>query len=92
MCSVLYWIYDHGEQFLFVWLSKLQSLLALSTMESKYIALSTLCWEVLPLKNLLEKVAKALGVINEKEDICITIWEDNKQALKLAFDTTNSGH
>eukprot|EP00957_Ditylum_brightwellii_P046411 3522805-Ditylum_brightwellii.AAC.1 len=53
-------------------------------MEDKYIALSTTCRDLLPLKNLLNEISTLLGLTNEKETTHTTIWEDNKQSLKLA--------
>ena len=68
-----------------LWKSKLQSEIALSTMESEYIALSTACRDLLPLQHLVAEVSLACG-IEYKEQMCIhsTIWEDNEAALTLA--------
>ena len=48
-----------------VWSSKLQTLIASSTMESEYIAMSTVCRELIPLQDLITEVAEHLGVPND---------------------------
>jgi hypothetical protein len=68
-----------------VWSSKLQTETACSTMESKYIALSTACKELIPLRRLLAEIADAVGMERDKVDTMhMTIWEDNVGALTLA--------
>ena len=42
-----------------VWSSKLQSLITNSTMEAEYVAMSTVCCEVIPFCDFINKVAKA---------------------------------
>ena len=68
-----------------LWVSKLQSLIALSTMESKYIALSTACRDLLPLQDLVNelKTFHALEALFPTS-VSSTIWEDNVGALTLA--------
>ena len=68
-----------------LWKSKLQTLIAQSTMESEYIALSTACKDLLPLQNLVHEIAPILGIPSEPQsEIRSTIWEDNEACLKLA--------
>ena len=68
-----------------LWKSKLQSLIAQSTMESEYIALSTACKELLPLQRIVAEVAETLDIEKGKvTEIRSTIWEDNEACLKLA--------
>jgi len=68
-----------------VWSSKLQTLIASSTMESEYIAMSTVCRELIPLQDLITEVAEHLGVPNDDVlSMHTTIWEDNVGALTLA--------
>ncbi len=68
-----------------VWKSKLQSLIALSTMESEYIALSTACKELVPLQKLILEVAEACSIsILEQAELHTTVWEDNSACHKLA--------
>jgi hypothetical protein len=68
-----------------IWKSKLQTEIALSTMESEYIALSTSCRDLLPLQNLVTEVANACGA-TEGDTLTIqsTIFEDNEPCKKLA--------
>ena len=68
-----------------LWISKLQTDIALSTMEAEYNALSMAMKDLLPLKRLIETVSEAVGlslqgVINMRT----TVWEDNTGALTLA--------
>jgi hypothetical protein len=68
-----------------VWVSKLQSDIALSTMEAEYNALSMAMKDLLPLKRLVETVSKAVGL--QQQDVInmrTTVWEDNSGALTLA--------
>jgi hypothetical protein len=68
-----------------IWKSKLQSEIALSTMESEYIALSTACRDLLPLQDLVKEVATAVGASEGREiTIMSTIYEDNEPCKKLA--------
>jgi hypothetical protein len=78
------------------WMSKLQTDIATSTMESEYNALSMGMREVLPLQNLTTTIVRALGLegigltefkaTNRKEDkfLKTTVHEDNDGAMKLA--------
>jgi hypothetical protein len=69
-----------------IWKSKLQSEIALSTMESEYIALSTACRDLLPLQDLVKEVAAACGAEEGKNiSIMSTIYEDNEPCKKLAM-------
>ena len=68
-----------------VWASKLQSEIALSTLESEYIALSTAIRELIPLRRLLTEVGLALNLPFTKPSIVqSTCFEDNNGALGLA--------
>jgi len=69
-----------------LWASKLQSEIALSTLEAEYIALSQSMRCVIPLKRLVTKV---LGSFDIKEDDInfvsqSTVFEDNNGCLRLA--------
>jgi hypothetical protein len=69
-----------------IWKSKLQSEIALSTMESEYIALSTACRDLLPLQDLVKEVATACGATEGKEiTLMSTIYQDNEPCKKLAM-------
>ena len=68
-----------------IWRSKLQTEIALSTMESEYIALSQSCRELLPLQQLVGEVAKACKASEgDTTTIMSTIYEDNEPCKKLA--------
>ena len=68
-----------------IWASKLQSDIALSTMEAEYNALSMALKELLPLKRLVETVATAVQIpLEPKTEMRVTVWEDNTGALTLA--------
>ncbi|GFH50753.1 hypothetical protein CTEN210_07229 [Chaetoceros tenuissimus] len=68
-----------------VWSSKLQPVIASSTMESEYIALSTACKELIPIRNIASEIAEACGVASKDvSSMHTTIWEDNVGCLTLA--------
>jgi hypothetical protein len=68
-----------------IWQSKLQHLIALSTMEAEYIALSTSMKEVLPLIRLFRAIGRTIGLDdNVLATFKTTVWEDNAGALTLA--------
>ena len=68
-----------------LWVSKLQTQCALSTMESEYIACSTSCRKLIPLRLLVKEISSAVGIPDEKiASLHTTIWEDNIGALTLA--------
>jgi len=73
-----------------VWSSKLQSEIAMSTIEAEYIAMSTACRELLPLRDLFKEIANALGINNNDVQATMhsTIWEDNVGAMTLALRVT----
>ena len=66
------------------WSSKLQTEIALSTMEAEYIAASTSMRTLLPLRNQLAKIIKHLHLNAAGPSFVCTIWEDNQAALQLA--------
>ena len=68
-----------------VWSSKLQDSIALSTMMAEHCALSTAMCDVLPLRGLVQTVAKAVGIPKEHvSTFKVTCWEDNNAALSLS--------
>ena len=68
-----------------IWASKLQTDIALSTMEAEYNALSMALKELLPLKRLVETVAQAVQIpLHPTTSMRVTVWEDNSGALILA--------
>jgi hypothetical protein len=71
------------------WGSKLQTEIALSAMESEYIALATATREVLGLRNLLEEVSNEMDINRTFKFTALSqIFEDNNGALALAKSTT----
>jgi hypothetical protein len=70
-----------------LWASKMLTEIALSTMESEYIALSTALRSLLPLKILFETMTQALHLPLDDKTTISTIFEDNRAAQILA--TTN---
>jgi len=74
-----------------IWVSKLQSLIALSTVEAEYIALSQAMREVLPMRELLSEIGEKQGLNFVKP--CLThstIFEDNNGALSLAVSPSTT--
>ncbi|CAJ1933824.1 unnamed protein product [Cylindrotheca closterium] len=68
-----------------VWASKLQTLVALSTTEAEYIALSSSLREVIALMNLINEL-KSLDFklsVDTPKVIC-TVFEDNRSCLEIA--------
>ena len=68
------------------WPSKLQTEIALSTMESEYIALSQSMRELIPVRRLVSEVAACIS--GDMETSCRTyskVYEDNSSALQMAY-------
>jgi hypothetical protein len=71
--------------------SKIQKEIALSTMESDYIAVFQSLCVLIPLCKVLQELTKALQLIpTPQTPIHTTIFEDNQACLKLA--TSNPPH
>jgi hypothetical protein len=67
------------------WTSKLQTEIALSTLEAEYIALSTAMRELLPMRRLFKEIGEKMNLqLQEKGLLHSTIFEDNNGALGLA--------
>ena len=67
------------------WKSNLQTEIALSTMEAKYVALSMACKDPLPLVALICELCTAIGLASDLvSQIHTKIWEDSLGALQLA--------
>ena len=60
-----------------MWKSKLQTLIAVSTMEAEYIALSMCMRELLPLKRLLKEINNVFKFDLEGALAKSTVFEDN---------------
>ena len=67
-----------------VWKSKLQTLVAVSTMEAEYIALSMCMRELIPLRRLLKELQVAFKFESSIARTASTVFEDNMGALTLA--------
>ena len=69
----------------FLWASKLQTEIALSTMEAEYIALSQALRNLIPLRRLVRFVCEIIfGKGKVASIMCSTVFEDNQGALQLA--------
>ena len=68
-----------------LWCSKLQTITALSTTESEYIALSHAMRETIPAKELLYEITKAFQLKQpDKSKMVCSIFEDNNSCIELA--------
>ena len=69
-----------------LWVSKLQTEIALSTLHSEYVVLSHSIRALLPLKSLIKKVIDNLGIDceNLKFVSSSTVYEDNNEAIVVA--------
>ena len=69
-----------------LWVSKLQTEMALSTLHSEYVALSHSVRALLPVKILIKEVIDNLGIDSEnlKFVSSSTIYEDNNRAIVVA--------
>ncbi len=67
-----------------VWCSKLQTEIALSTMEAEYIALSQALREVIPLINLMDKLKIVVPFYNPTPQIKCKLFEDNRSCIVVA--------
>ena len=68
-----------------IWASKLQSMVALSTTEAEYIALSQALRDVLPIMFLIQEIKeKGFQVIANIPHVYCKAFEDNSGALELA--------
>ena len=67
-----------------LWVSRLQTEIALSTTEAEYIALSQSMRDLLPTRHLIEDVLMTLSIKLEEVFTHSTVFEDNKGAITLA--------
>ena len=67
-----------------VWCSKLQTEIALSTMEAEYIALSQAMREVIPLINLMDELESLIPFYNPTPKIRCKMFEDNRSCIIVA--------
>ena len=67
-----------------LWKSKLQTEIAMSTMEAEYVALSQACKDLFPLLDMVKELGHAVGVpVDEHTNMHVKIHEDNVGALTL---------
>lgn len=67
-----------------LWKSKLQTEIALSTMEAEYVALSQACKDLFPLLDMVKELSNAVGVpVDEDTNMHVQVHEDNVGALTL---------
>ena len=67
------------------WASKLQMLMALSTMEAKYIVLSTACRELIPMLELMKEMhSYNIKSHHAMPKIHCKVFKDNSGALEMA--------
>ena len=67
-----------------VWASKMQTEIALSTMEAEYIALSTAMRALIPLRQIHSALGLAFGLNWDERSNVSIVWEDNQAAKILA--------
>ena len=66
------------------WTIKLQTEIAVSTMEAEYVAMSTAMRDLLPMMDIFHEVFTSIGLKEiDEQSIISTVWEDNAGALKL---------
>ena len=67
-----------------LWVSKLQTEIALSTAESEYIALSQALRETIPLMNLMREVDVVFKLHIPKPKFVVKVHEDNQSCIAMA--------
>ena len=68
-----------------LWVSRLQSEIALSTLEAEYVALSMSMRELLPMRELLQELGDQLNLDFAKPSLMhSTVFKDNNGAIGLA--------
>ena len=66
-----------------MWKSKLQTLVAVSTMEAEYVALSMCMRELISLRRLLKELQGVFHFESSATRTALTVFEDNMGALSL---------
>ena len=67
-----------------IWSSKLQTEIALSTVEAEYIALSQSTREIIPLINLIKEQNSDLGLRMIESELQCNLQEDNTSCITMA--------
>jgi hypothetical protein len=69
-----------------LWSSKLQSEIALSTMEAEYVALSTSCKDLFPIINITTELCHVLNIpLHNKADLHLKIHQHNSGKITLGI-------
>eukprot|EP00956_Cyclotella_meneghiniana_P016409 scaffold25911_cov23-Cyclotella_meneghiniana.AAC.4 len=67
-----------------LWKSKLQTEIALSTMEAEYVALSQACKDLFPFLDMVKELGNAVGIpVDKNTNMHVQVHEDNVGALTL---------
>ena len=69
---------------LVLWIARLQTQIALSTMEAEYIALATAMRSLLPIRHLHKLLCATFTVASSQQSSISIVWEDNQAASILA--------
>lgn len=75
-----------------LWSSKLQSEIALSTMEAEYIALSTSLRDLIPMRTILQELSSTCNISITAAQTHSTVFEDNKGCVDLIAAPTMRPH
>ena len=69
-----------------LWVSKLQTEIALSTLHAEYVALSQSLRDLLPVKELVTELLQGMGIDSGKLKFIskCTVFEDNNGAIQVA--------
>eukprot|EP00978_Attheya_sp_CCMP212_P014686 scaffold37545_cov64-Attheya_sp.AAC.1 len=70
-----------------LWVSKLQTEIALSTTEAEYIALSQAMREVIPFMNLLKELSVIFDIYLPEPEVHCKVFEDNNSCIAVAEST-----
>ena len=66
------------------WASRLQTEIALSTMEAEYIALSTAMRSLIPMRRINQTILNTYGRQTDRKSNISVVYEDNQATLTLA--------
>ncbi len=66
------------------WLSKLQTKIALSTVEAEYITLSSVLCKVIPLMTVMDKLNKVFPLLMTAPQFFCKVWVDNQSCIAMA--------
>ena len=72
------------------WLSKLQTKIALSTVEAEYITLSSVLCKVIPLMTVMDKLNKVFPLLMTAPQFFCKVWVDNQSCIAMA--TSHGSH